>query len=110
MGIKKTRRLGPTSTAVEFVREKRLNNGKNTHVRGINAHGRVDCGPAETVDECRDAGTAYVFLERPGGAGVQGVTPWSPPGQSLDLESSSGVREKEGTNSRMNSWTSGRGF
>ena len=34
----------------------------------------------------------------------------SPPGQPLDRESSSGVREKEGTNSRMNSWTSGSGF
>ena len=154
----------------DFAHEKRLNNGKNTHVRGINAHGRVDCGPAETVDECRDAGTAFffwwvpggtgrgsrhgppastvddcgdagtaiVFLERPGGtgrgsrhaprqarltsAGTRGRRMFflnvpaergsrgSPPGQSLDLESSSGVREKEGTNSRMNSWTSGRGF
>ena len=56
-----------------------------------------------SVGERLSAGTAYVFLERPGGAGVPGVTPWSPPGQPLDLESSSGVREKEGTNSRMNS-------
>ena len=59
----------------DFAHEKRLNNGKNTHVRGINAHGREDCGPAETVDERRDAGTAF-FWWVPGGAGVQGVTPW----------------------------------
>lgn len=122
----------------DFAHEKRLNNGKNTHVRELNDHGREDCGPAETVDERRDAGTAFFFLERPGGTGrgsrhgprqarltiagtrerrwgacpyggtgVQGLSPW---GQPLDRESSSGVREKEGTNSRMNSWTSGRGF
>ena len=53
----------------DFAHEKRLNNGKNTHVRGINAHGRVDCGPAETVDECRDAGTAFFFWWVPGGTG-----------------------------------------
>ena len=53
----------------DFAHEKRLNNGKNTHVRELNAHGREDCGPAETVDERRDAGTAIVFLERPGGTG-----------------------------------------
>ena len=144
----------------DFAHEKRLNNGKNTHVRGINAHGREDCGPAETVDDCRDAGTAFffagcpaergsrgsppgagtaiVFLERPGGTGrgsrhgppastvderrdagtaiffavcpAERGSRGSPPGQPLDRESSSGVREKEGTNSRMNSWTSGRGF
>ena len=60
----------------DFVHEKRLNNGKNTHFRGINAHGREDCGPAETVDDCRDAGTAFFFCRVPGGTGVQG----SPPG------------------------------
>lgn len=118
----------------DFAHEKRLNNGKNTHVRGINAHGREDCGPAETVDDCRDAGTAFFFCRVPGGTGrgsrhgppvstvderrdagtALGGLPvwrsWGPGAQSLDLESSSGVREKEGTNSRMNSWTSGRGF
>ena len=53
----------------DFAHEKRLNNGKNTHVRELNDHGREDCGPAETVDERRDAGTAFFFLERPGGTG-----------------------------------------
>ena len=58
----------------DFVHEKRLNNGKNTHVRGINAHGREDCGPAETVDERRDAGTAIVFGECPAERGAGAVT------------------------------------
>ena len=62
--------------------------------------------PVSTVDERRDAGTAFFFAGCPAERGSRG----SPPGQSLGLESSSGVREKEGTNSRMNSWTSGRGF
>ena len=58
----------------DFAHEKRLNNGKNTHVRGINAHGREDCGPAETVDDCRDAGTAIVFGECPAERGTGAVT------------------------------------
>ena len=68
--------------------------GDGRRVRGIDAgHG---------WGERLDAGTAWVVLPvwRSGGPG----------GHPLALESSSGVREKEGTNSRMNSWTSGSGF
>ena len=61
----------------DFAHEKRLNNGKNTHVRELNDHGREDCGPAETVDERRDAGTAFFFFAVcPAERGSRG----SPPG------------------------------
>lgn len=68
MGIKKTRRLGPTSTAVEFCPGKAVESWENTDIRGINDHGRDDCGPAETADIRRDAGTAF-FCRVPGGTG-----------------------------------------
>ena len=60
----------------DFAHEKRLNNGKNTHVRELDDHGREDCGPAETVDERRDAGTAFFFAGCPAERGSRG----SPPG------------------------------